>query len=121
MDTTRTTTWISCKSRMLAACLVAAVAAFASTASAQTFKSDEPKITNSEGNALYLNIVKPVLENAAEFQKPESRPQLEQYFKDFLFPVMTRSTAAGLRELGRNREKLLRSLQPPVHERHFSS
>lgn len=102
---------------MLAAVLAAATAA---TAAAQTFKSDEPKLTSSEASVLYSDYVNQVRENVSEFQKADSRTKFEQYFKDYLFPTMTQTSAESLRELGLNRDKLLRCLQqPPIHDAAF--
>jgi hypothetical protein len=106
--------------------LAIVVAAAAAPAAAQAFKTDiptengveKPKVTDAEARA-QLQTVKQALENAAEFQKPESKGLVENYLKDYLFPAMTRTSAEGLTKLAPHRKQLLGFLQPPIHEQAF--
>jgi hypothetical protein len=105
-----------CVRTWLAVCL--AVAACASTAGAQTFKSDEPKMSDAEGNALNQTVMQLKESGLAG---GEARSQFESYFKDYLFPVMTRTTAEGLTRIGNHRERLLRLFQAPIHDQSFQA
>jgi hypothetical protein len=103
--------------------VASAICAYGPTAMAQTFKSDAPKIADREGRTLEQEI-EPALQNAAEFQNADSRSKVESYYKDYLFPSMTQTSADALTKLKSSRDKLLRSLQGsqrPLHDAAFQA
>ena len=89
--------------------LALALAALATTASAQRFKAIAPKIENKAARSMKGQVATAMRTEAAF--AAGGKEKIDRYYKTYYFPIMTQTNPGALAALGKNREDLMKQLR----------